>query len=90
MKFKAESASAVFLIVIGLGLLAPSAAEADSYCSSFSLYSYCAEVPGYTTPPAQAIERQPDQLLIAGGLLLTISVALSIRRYSKKAEKQTP
>lgn len=36
--------------VLGFSLSAPVSASADTYCSSFGMYSSCAEIPGYKTP----------------------------------------
>jgi len=35
------------------------AATADPFCSSFSLYSYCVEVPSYTTPVPVPLKALP-------------------------------
>lgn len=50
MKIKKKSIFGVAVLLAALAVSAPSEASADTYCSSFGMYSSCAEIPGYTTP----------------------------------------
>jgi hypothetical protein len=50
MKIKKKSLSGVAVLLVALSLSAPSEASADTYCSSFGMYSNCVDAPGYKTP----------------------------------------
>jgi len=50
MKIKKKSVVGVTVLLVALSISVPSEASADTYCSSFGVYSNCVEVPGYATP----------------------------------------
>ena len=50
MRIRKKVVIGVSALLVAFSLVSPSGASADTYCSSFGMYSSCAEVPGYTTP----------------------------------------
>lgn len=51
--------AAASLLVVAIGASIPTTANADTFCSSFGMYSYCANVPSYQTPAPEPVQPVP-------------------------------